>query len=173
MMNTIKTSSHSHRRGFARALTCVSESSHGKRGFTLLYAVLVSSLLLAVGIAIFNIATKQILLSSAARASQTAFYGADTGIECAFYWDFQPSSKFAAGAPPDTINCAGVSLPTNPVTSGATTTTQFKIDNGNYCITVKVEKTETPRRTQIEARGQNTCDGSSLRRVERAIRAIY
>lgn len=57
------------------------------RGFTLFYAVLVSSLLLAIGLAILNITFKEFVLSSGARDSETAFYAADTALECALYWD--------------------------------------------------------------------------------------
>lgn len=58
-----------------------------ERGFTLFYAVLVSSLLLALGLAIFNITYKELILSSGARESATAFYAADAGLECALFWD--------------------------------------------------------------------------------------
>src|SRR3990167_2209689 len=59
------------------------------RGFTLLLAALVSSIVLAVGAAIFGIAQKQVLLSAIGRDSQLAFYAADTAAECALYWDFR------------------------------------------------------------------------------------
>ncbi len=58
-------------------------------GFTLLLAALVSSIVLAVGAAIFGIAQKQVLLSAIGRDSQFAFYAADTAAECALYWDFR------------------------------------------------------------------------------------
>lgn len=58
-------------------------------GFTLLLAALVSSIVLAVGAAIFGIAQKQVLLSAVGRDSQFAFYAADTAAECALYWDFR------------------------------------------------------------------------------------
>ncbi len=57
------------------------------RGFTLFYAVLVSSLLLALGLAIFNITYKELILSAGARESAVAFYAADAGLECALFWD--------------------------------------------------------------------------------------
>lgn len=60
-----------------------------QRGFTLLLAALVSSIVLAVGAAIFGIAQKQVLLSAVGRDSQFAFYAADTAAECALYWDFR------------------------------------------------------------------------------------
>lgn len=62
------------------------------KGFTLFYAVLTASLLLAIGIAIFNITFKELILSSGARESANAFYAADTGLECALYWDLRHGS---------------------------------------------------------------------------------
>ncbi len=58
-----------------------------KGGFTLFYAALVSSLLLAIGLAILNITLKEFVLSSGARDSETAFYSADSALECALFWD--------------------------------------------------------------------------------------
>lgn len=68
-----------------------------KRGFTLLFAVLVSVLVLAVGASIISIALKQVILSGAGRESQYAFYAANTGIECALHWDLNGQVINAAG----------------------------------------------------------------------------
>jgi hypothetical protein len=62
-----------------------------KQGFTLLFAILVSVLVLAVGASMISIALKQVILSGAGRESQYAFYAANTGIECALYWDLNGS----------------------------------------------------------------------------------
>lgn len=67
-----------------------------KKGFTLLFAILVSVLVLAVGASMISIALKQVILSGAGRESQYAFYAANTGIECALYWDLN-GSQIAAG----------------------------------------------------------------------------
>ncbi len=58
-----------------------------KRGFVLLFAVLISSILLSIGLGMFSIAYKELLLSTTDRESQIAFYAADTGMECVLYWD--------------------------------------------------------------------------------------
>jgi len=60
---------------------------NNKKGFTLLFAVLVSVMVLAVGTSMINIAVKQTILSGSGRESQFAFYAANTGVECALYWD--------------------------------------------------------------------------------------
>ncbi len=50
-------------------------------------AVLISSLLLSIGLSLSNILLKQLVFSTTGRESQIAFYAADSGAECALYWD--------------------------------------------------------------------------------------
>ena len=49
--------------------------------------MLVGSLALAVGFSIYDLTVREIELSSAVSQSQYAIYAADTGVECALYWD--------------------------------------------------------------------------------------
>jgi hypothetical protein len=58
-----------------------------KRGFTVFFAVLVSSLALAIGLAIYDLLIRELALSQTAEQSQYAIYAADMGAECALYWD--------------------------------------------------------------------------------------
>lgn len=64
----------------------------GQRAFTLFVALLVSSMLLAVGLSLSNIIMKQLTFSTSGAASQLAFYAADSGAECALYWDRKDGS---------------------------------------------------------------------------------
>ncbi len=154
-------------------------------GFTLLISVLVSGVLLAIGLAIYNIVSKQVILSSAGRESQFAFYAADTGVECVLYWDtnfnaFSSSSAqdiYCAGSrpvPPENITRTVVE---DPARTTSTTTTVFSFSLGanvtSACADVKVVKSDKPTRTTIEALGHNTCVTTNPRRIERAIRVRY
>lgn len=58
-----------------------------RRGFTLIFASLIGSLVFSIGIAILDIAIKQHILTDAGRATQQSFYSADSGIDCALYLD--------------------------------------------------------------------------------------
>ncbi len=93
------------------------------KAFTLLFAVLVSSLVLAVGASVITVALKQLRLSGSARDSQYAFYAANTGIECAIFWDLNDVDGLAVFATssgssmvseydnrPYVVECAGLSL---------------------------------------------------------------
>lgn len=61
------------------------------KGFSLLFAVFISTLVLVVGASIISVSLRQLKLSGLARDSQFAFYAANTGIECAMYWDLRES----------------------------------------------------------------------------------
>ncbi len=87
-----------------------------EKGFTLLFAVIVSTLVLAVGGSIINIALKQVILSGTGRESQYAFYAANTGIECAYYWDIAGVS----GAPAFATSSSGFDIPGTAACAGTT-----------------------------------------------------
>jgi hypothetical protein len=143
-----------------------------KNGFAILYSVLIASILLAIGLAILNITIKELLFSSLGRESQFAFYAADTGAECALYWDIK-NDAFSISSPPyDNINCIDKIISV----TGSPNEKTFKINfapKQPYCATVTVKKIESPAETIIEARGYNNCDSANSRRVERAIKIEY
>jgi hypothetical protein len=87
----------------------------GRQGFTIFFAVLVSSLALAVGVAIYDLLSRELLLSQTATQSQYAIYAADTGAECALYWD----SKYGGAG-----SAFATSTTSNPPASGVTCTMQ-------------------------------------------------
>jgi hypothetical protein len=166
--------------------------SNVQRGFTLLLATLLASLLSAIGLAIFNIAQKEVVLSSIGRDSQFAFYAADAGAECALYWDFKhdafdPTIVYTT----DTPRCAGTALNEFPTPyeegsgadnqpsglggAGYGNVSSFWFESQGYCAYVSVTKTDSPRRTYIESLGYSTkCSNvTSSRRLERAVRLTY
>lgn len=60
-----------------------------KNGFVILIAIVISSLLISIGVFMANVAYKELLLSMSAKSTQTAFFAADTAIECALYQDLR------------------------------------------------------------------------------------
>lgn len=154
-----------------------------KNGFTLLFASLVGALLLALGIATFNIILRELNLSSTARESRIAFYAADSGWECAFYWDRQRPPAFAtssASGSRASVRCITADNPVSVVASDTySATSRFRIAlEGTACADVLVIKTDDDRdkvsKTILESRGRNDCGSLPIRnRVERAIRVEY
>ena len=149
-----------------------------QRGFTLFIALVVMGTLLLIAAGIVSLATRQALISASAPESQQEFYAADTGIECALYWDVQNFTGISAFATStgSTIFCnKDANNPDNQwVVGGSYTSVINRIDflPDPYCTIVTVSK-GIDGSTKIESLGYNTCDLSNPRRVERAIRAIY
>jgi hypothetical protein len=158
-------------------------------GFALLFSVLLSSLLLAIGLSIFNITLKELALSTATARSVSAFYAADSGRECALYFDQIKGSikTVISGSTGDTIKCNGVKVA--DVTDGyngsepvITNFSFFSVDvsdgpGAEVKITKRLSDGNNPCInndgaicTTIEATGWDTTGGD---RAERAIKQEY
>ncbi len=146
------------------------------RGFTLLIAVVLSSVIVSVSLALLDITYKQVTLASAAAQSQYAFYNADTALECALYWD-QKANAFDYTTPMASsgITCAELPIQDYATSiSGGVISTTFTLPcaNGGSKGNVTVTKTNTGV-TNIFGNGYNTCAVDDVRRVERGIKATY
>jgi hypothetical protein len=170
------------------------------RGFTLLLAALVSSIVLALGASIFVLTKKQVTLSSLGRDSQYAFYAADQGAECALYWDSR-RNYFATSTPPGfdvlTLKCDGQCLKTvsgpclevdgrppppipDPNNYSYTMTFSYEPRSGTagYCSEVSVSKVAVAGvvNTTVHANGFNTTCGTrdtNPRTLQRSIELSY
>jgi hypothetical protein len=164
-----------------------------KRGFTIFFAMLVSTLALSVGLAIFDLTIRELDLSATATQSQFAIYAADTGADCALYWDFKytdedgsafgtstESSWPASGVvcnSQDITESDGWNDPANKTADSALTTFSITVSSPmqTYCAEVEVYK-ETVNdilETTIISRGYNTCTEGGPVRVERALQISY
>jgi hypothetical protein len=158
-----------------------SKKENLKKGFTLLLASLVASLLLGIGLGIFSISFKEISLTSSNKESVDAFYSADTGIECALMYDFKTevfATSLPYSSPPaGTVMCDGQDIASswtitgNP-NSAITTFNLTDSGTGTHCVTVVVNN-KSDDTTEIDSRGYNTCDTSNPKRVERGIKVKY
>ena len=110
------------------------------RGFTLLLAALVASITLALGASIFAIAKKEVTLSSVGRDSQYAFYAADTGAECALYWDARHQSFPTSTPSTVNIRCDNEAITTSVASLGNTVESTFQFEPNDYCARVSVTK---------------------------------
>lgn len=168
---------------------------HYTRGYTIFFATLVSSLALAIGLSIYDLTVRTLSLSGITSQSQYAIYAADTGAECALYWDSKhptAGSIFATSSGSTlAIGASGAYCNGTDVTVGATrayvgssaTTTftmQFSAQSFNSttlapCATIEVGKhkdSEDRMHTVILSHGYNTCANVS-NRVERILRVTY
>jgi len=176
---------------------------HKKGGFTVLYSLLIISLLISISLGIFDIALRDFALAQSAAASQIALFAADAGMECALYYDLKfrgGSLAFATSTvnpqvslDPQFLYTCGV--PTMPVatpvyysssdTAVTTLTVYLTARSGAFgsnaadiegpCAVVTVSKSSEGIFTTIDSRGYNLCTNSSVstKRVERGLRASY
>jgi len=140
---------------------------NNEKGFTLLLAVLITSIILGISVGISVFVIRELLISSTGRESQKAFFAADSGVECALYWDFKQNA-FATSST-RVISCAGSS----PTVGGVSGISEFDLTFTNgACTHIKVDKT-VPFSTTIDSAGHNTCNLSDPNRVERTLRVSY
>jgi type II secretory pathway pseudopilin PulG len=117
------------------------QKKYTQKGFTLLFAMLVATMVVAIGASIISIAMRQTILSGTSRESQYAYYAASTALNCAYYWDREPKMPtgltdkmvfpdyyYTGGTLVDTddpdgdINCAGFAFI-------ASSTSGYAVDN--------------------------------------------
>ena len=142
-----------------------------KHGFALLLSIFVINVVLLVSLGVSGVVINEFKLSGVGRESQIAFYAADAGIECFFYWEIKhpglADSAFGYYETPPTIKCAGNSFIIPADSDGPYGPYNLNLSN-NSCAQIKVTKSVF---TTVESRGYNTaCDSTSSFKVERAIR---
>ncbi|MEX0672823.1 MAG: hypothetical protein WDZ82_02595 [Candidatus Paceibacterota bacterium] len=168
-------------------------------GVSLLVAIIVVAVVMFISAAVSGMSFNQLQLTSIGENSQYAFYAADSGIECALYWDllhdaFPSPDEVGDGSTGD-IECNDnssdsswgvkeMSVDENVACDGGTCDiTTFKIvgllSEPEACAQ-QVTVTETQMsdgriRTDVESLGRNDCsnDADPDRTVERAVRVTY
>jgi len=161
-----------------------------RKGFALLFAMFVSSIMLSIGLGISNVIYKELILSGIGRESEYSFYTAQTGLECALYLQNVHPALFPQRMGESPVNpqssdlCAG-SMIANASSieglEGATTTFDVIVPppdpnpsgHKEMCAQVLVFKSASNYIT-VESRGYNVgCSADDLRnprRVERSLK---
>jgi hypothetical protein len=101
------------------------QNSKSKSGFAVLFAILLASFLITLGISIFSISLKEVQIATSIRDSQVAYYIADSARECAIYWDVRE------GAFPACLNSSCSTDPSKIGIEVSTTTSPTIFCNGN------------------------------------------
>lgn len=99
-----------------------------RKGFVILIAIVVSSLLVSLGMFIGNVAHKELILSVSGQSSQAAFFIADSVIECALRHDirgtgFKESSTDGKLAVDLDMECNNILFAPISITESATSAT--------------------------------------------------
>ena len=149
------------------------------KAFVLLFAVVISSIILAIALGVANISLKEINFGTSARDANDAFFAADTGAECALYYDRSDNNAFIENEGSGMVECLG-----NPINlEGNFPFWSFVISGlgstGQSCAKVTVSKDNTSilTTTTIISKGYNVgdknCSSSNPNRVERELEVTY
>lgn len=95
-----------------------------KKGVTLLFAVIIASAALTVGLSVYSLLSGEIRLSGIERDSTLAFYASDSGVECFMYWKQKKDSTGVLYDPFSTTTAA------KPIICGGVTS----MVGGNSCV---------------------------------------
>jgi hypothetical protein len=157
-----------------------------RSGFVILFAVMVSSIVLAIALGVIDISLSEINFGTSAKDTNEALFAADTGVECALYYDNQSPSAFGNstnGAGNDSngvaTSCAGTGFDISSAGTSWTIVVPYLGSAKKSCAIVKVTKDPslTPVNTII-SKGYNTGGSSGVctpasNSVERSLRVSY
>ena len=154
------------------------EAKGFRSGFVILFAVTISSIILAIAHGDANIALKEVKFSTDARETNNAFFAADTGVECALFNDKSTSTSFLSIGSSGTVQCLGGNI----ALKGSFPAWDFIVpglgSTGQSCAKVSVTKIgSSPTVTTIVSKGYNKgdslCISSDSDRIERALIVSY
>lgn len=163
-------------------------------GFAILFAVLISSLLMVLGFTIFNITVKELTISGFTSESKQAIFAAKSGIDCVFYW--KSKGKLIEGSGDwGGLSCAGGAVEPKSGTDGPTVDVENDLTSSpkniafwvyydltnkekSPCslVNIKLVKDENTEDNEmglfyfgtLDVKGYNICDMTSKRLVERS-----
>lgn len=156
-----------------------------ENGYAILFTVIIVSAISVITAGISNAIYKQLVLSSLAKDSQTAFYQADTASDCALLFDMEVLEKDYVDYPSFSVaepflwSCGGegVEVLVTPGPTSYTIAPKPENEDSNVpCYRIETTKDwsipEDPE-TTILANGYNICNKDNIRTVERQIKIVY
>ncbi len=153
-----------------------------KKGYAILFTVVIVSAISVITAGLSSTAYKQLILSSLAKDSQTAFYQADTASDCALYADRVETVKIPINeniiAKGGSWYCGNSELTITPKGGGNYTIQPITPNSSNPCFRIDVVKENISLpvpvvKTTISAKGYNICKTNNARTVEREIEINY
>lgn len=106
--------------------------------------MVLSAVLLSMAIGASSVALKELKFSTSGRDTNDAFFAADTGADCALYYD-RTQTRFIYPDPGGNINCAGSAISVPPASGNATTWSySFSVTGlgsaGKSCANIVINK---------------------------------
>lgn len=154
----------------------------GRRGFALLFTVMISSIILSIALGVSSIAFKEVKFGTSAKEANDAFFAADTGVECALANDKFTSNTFVSSGGSGVVTCLGsnIALSDASYPSFGFVVSGLGSDNDSCAIvTVYKDAASNPPNviTEIISKGYNfgnaACTSASPNRIEREVKVNY
>ena len=148
---------------------------NSKKGFVLLYAILIMSMLLALTLSITDLTMKERKLSRFGEESFSAFFAAESGMECALYWDMIDDKSWFRHDPINEpggriITCNGKDFLVG--ISDVTEITLVFPGSSNSSV-IKVDKDTVEESTSLVVSGYSVADPTSGEGIERGLQIKY
>jgi len=148
---------------------------NSKKGFVLLYAILIIGLILALTFSITNITIKERKLSRLSEESFSAFFAAESGMECALYWDLKDSESWFRYDPTEpggrNITCNGQTFTVGNEEGEVNEMEILFSDSSNSSVVVVDKSVEDS--TSLLSSGYSVDDSTVGSGVERGISVKY
>jgi Tfp pilus assembly protein PilE len=155
-------------------------------GYAILFTVVIVGLISLIAMGLSSTAYKQVIISSAARDSQSAFYESEIVSECVLYADNQ-TDTFSGTSTTTSLSCglkpsgSNYVLDITKAVVGSVTTYTLSPTGSDgtspdpcFRATVKKDATvPTIVSTELKVKGYNICNLSNIRTVEREIDINY
>lgn len=131
------------------------------KGFVILFAVMISSIVLAIAMGVANVAFKELKFGTSVKAGNDAFFATDTGLECALANDKTTSFSFTQSGSTGTVQCVGRNIPLTGSYPNWTFVISGLGSGGQSCAKVTVTKIPgSTVRTNVISKGYN--DGGTV-----------
>jgi hypothetical protein len=111
--------------------------NHNKTAIALLFAVLVSTMMLLLGVGILNRGMREANLSSQSKESNIALYAADSALECALFLEYQSKTNTQIPCGTDMNNNARILSVAQGHTQGGSLVTDAVAQEYNFAISFK------------------------------------
>lgn len=144
-----------------------------EKGFVLFLSLLIMSVALTIAFSVFEIFSLNITMGGNIKESQTAFYAADSGLECVYYWDIKQKAIHYNNAV--NITCNNETKNFNMVAGVGNF--QLLFTPVKSCATINLNfSNPSPHDVLVLGRSKyvgSDCNISFPRRAERGIGVIY
>ena len=149
-----------------------------KKGFVVLFAVTLAAILLSIALGIATVAEKEVKFGTSAKDANDAFVAADTGVECALFYD-RTSAGENAFTGSSSMSCNGSAVTIAETPAYFWTFSLYGLGSAaTSCARVTVDKTNPPE-THIISKGYNmesgagACNPGNPSRTERQLEVTY